>query len=107
LGTIKLLFNSGAFLPSSPSVAGPLFFANRNQFNLQIPWEVSVTDPSTLAPQIDGITHRAVSVSLAVFAPGIFTMDSSGKGQGAIVSVNSGQIAAPPGAISNLLTSPA
>ncbi len=85
----------------------PLFFAGGGQLNIQVPWELEGQAQAMLSPTIAGITYRAVIVNIAPYAPGIYTMDGTGRGQGAVVNVTNGQIAAPGGSIAGSRTSAA
>ena len=96
----------GAFLPNSLSAAAtqvplplslaglslafgstgaPLFYVSSGQVNLQVPWEVSGQAQASLTASLSGLTSAPETVSLAAFAPGIFTINSQGSGQGAIL----------------------
>jgi uncharacterized protein (TIGR03437 family) len=63
----------------------PLFFVFPTQINGMIPYEVSGSVDVTVVtgPGANGNTFK---VSLSPTAPGIFSADSSGKGQGAILN---------------------
>jgi len=64
----------------------PLFYANGGQVNAQIPFEL----PANTRPQLLLTTPAALAVpetiTLAANRPGIFTVNSSGTGQGAITN---------------------
>jgi uncharacterized protein (TIGR03437 family) len=66
------------------SLSAPLFYADVGQVNFQVPWEVTGTQ-SSLAPVLNGQAGAAQVVNLAAFAPGIFTRNGQGTGQGAIL----------------------
>ena len=77
------------------STLSPFFFASAYQNNVQIPWEAqpgSVTAMVTVAPN-----SASAKITVAQYAPGIFTTAQSGTGQGVIVEANGG-LAAPAGA---------
>jgi uncharacterized protein (TIGR03437 family) len=65
--------------------AAPLFFAMPSQVNLQIPWEAANQTQTSVTATVNGKASNTQVVALAPFAPGIFSMDSSGTGQGAVV----------------------
>src|SRR6185436_383352 len=69
-------------------LAAPLFFASANQINLQVPSGVTA---GTANIQVfrSGIAAPVATgtVSVADAAPGLFTVDSSGKGQ--VIALNS------------------
>jgi uncharacterized protein (TIGR03437 family) len=61
----------------------PLFYANLGQVNGQVPWELAGQTQTSLTATINGQTS-VQAVSLATYAPGIFTVNSEGTGQGSI-----------------------
>jgi len=63
----------------------PLIFASSGQVNFQIPWELEAAAPATLTASLYNQTSAAQSVALAKFAPAIFSANSQGTGQGAIL----------------------
>jgi len=95
----------GSFLVSAPATAAatplpaslgglslafgtapaPLFYASGGQVNLQIPWELTGSQAS-LTASFGGQTSAPQTLSLATYAPGIFTMNGQGTGPGAILT---------------------
>lgn len=73
----------------------PLFFVSPNQINLQVPWDAEPPVVVTL----DGVASNPSPVSIGSLAPGLFTLNATGWGQGAIVIADTGEIAAPAGSI--------
>ncbi len=73
----------------------PLFFAMPSQVNLQIPWEVAGQTQTTISATVNGVASNTQIVPLAAFAPGIFSLNQSGTGQGAIMIAPTAQLAAP------------
>ncbi len=67
------------------ATAAPLFYASASQVNLQIPWDVSTQSPAALTASLAGQTSAPQLVTLAPFAPGIFTTNGQGTGPGAIL----------------------
>ena len=63
----------------------PLIYAANGQVNFQVPWEVTGLSQASLTATLNGQTSTAQSVSLAALAPGIFSTNSQGFGQGAIL----------------------
>ncbi|HXE75680.1 MAG TPA: hypothetical protein VNN18_08600 [Candidatus Xenobia bacterium] len=89
LGEAQMVFNA-----DSPA---PLFFTSPNQVNIQIPWNLN---QASLTDNIEGLPSPLITVNLAPFAPGIYTTNSMGTGQGNIIIANTNPpaIAAPTGA---------
>jgi beta-glucosidase len=106
-GSIAAVF--GNFLLSSPSsasslplpthlselsmqfdgaLAAPLFYADGGQVNIQIPWELAGRSQAMLTVTVNGQTSPAQAVDLVAYAPGIFTANSQGSGQGAILDLS-------------------
>jgi uncharacterized protein (TIGR03437 family) len=67
----------------------PLFYVSGLQVNLQVPWELAGQTQTTLAATLNGRTSSPQTVSLAPFAPAIFSMNSQGTGQGAVLDTSS------------------
>lgn len=84
--------------PLPPSISGlsiqfastlaPLFFVASGQVNVQVPWELSGQSVTTLTATLNGQTSTAQTVGLAAFAPAIFTTNTEGSGQGAILDTS-------------------
>jgi uncharacterized protein (TIGR03437 family) len=75
LGGVQALFDG---------VAAPLISAQSGQVTAVVPYEVSGNPSTQLQISYQGQISSAVAVPVAVAAPGIFTADSSGSGQGMI-----------------------
>ncbi len=73
----------------------PLYFVSPGQVNVQIPWEMAGSTLTTINATVGGVVSNGQAVSIAAFAPGIFTMNGSGTGQGAILVAPTSQVAAP------------
>jgi uncharacterized protein (TIGR03437 family) len=85
---------------SSFEIAGrdvPLVFVSPGQVNLQIPWELAGAQQASIAATVSGQDSSPQTVSLAAFAPGIFTLDEQGTGQGAILIAPTAVLAGPQG----------
>jgi uncharacterized protein (TIGR03437 family) len=72
----------------SPGVPVPLFYASGGQVNLQVPWELAGQAQTPLTVSMSSQTSAPQVVNLAPFAPGIFSMNSQGTGQGAILDTS-------------------
>jgi uncharacterized protein (TIGR03437 family) len=77
---------SGLSLQFGNGLLAPLFFANVGQVNFQVPWELAGQSQTTLAASLSSQTSTAQTVSLAPFAPAIFSTNAQGAGQGAILN---------------------
>jgi uncharacterized protein (TIGR03437 family) len=77
----KLAFKFGDGFPV------PLFFVSPSQVNVQVPWELTGQTQASLSAVIGGLASAGQIVKLAPFAPGIFSINGRGDGQGAIVDV--------------------
>jgi uncharacterized protein (TIGR03437 family) len=75
--------------------AAPLYFAMSSQVNLQVPWELAGQNQTSIAATVNGVASNTQILPLAAFAPGIFTTNSTGAGQGAILIAPTAQLAAP------------
>jgi uncharacterized protein (TIGR03437 family) len=92
--------SSGGGVGAAFAVAPPIFFASPGQINIQVPWELTRNE-ARLGSVVSGQASNFLTVPLTTFSPGIFTMDGTGSGQGAIVIVGAGgAVAAPAGAFS-------
>jgi uncharacterized protein (TIGR03437 family) len=80
-------------------VAAPLFYVSPTQINFQVPWELAGQSQVSVSVTTGTTSSPPVSLSLPAFSPGIFTMNSSGAGQGAVVIAGTSSIAAPEGAL--------
>ena len=75
----------------------PIFFASPGQLNIQIPWDLRSGAQASLTVRIGPRISEPVSVPVAGFSPGLFTTESTGAGQGAILISGTGLLAAPAG----------
>lgn len=66
------------------SVAAPLYFVGPNQINLLVPYATTGTK-ATIVLTNNGMTSNSVDVPLAATAPGVFSLDQSGTGPGAVL----------------------
>ena len=85
---------------SSFQVAGrsmPLVFASPGQVNLQIPWELAGLQQASVAATVVSQVSNLQTMSLAPFAPAIFTLGQQGTGQGAVLIAPTAVLAGPQG----------
>ncbi len=67
----------------------PIFYISGSQIGIQIPWELSGKSQTTVTVTVDGQASDPQPVDLIAFAPGIFTANGPGTGQGFIVDGSS------------------
>jgi uncharacterized protein (TIGR03437 family) len=77
-------------------VEAPLFFSSEGQMNVQIPWEAGGLDEAELQVRVGPVLSEPVIVPLAMYGPGLFTLDSSGAGQAAALIAGPEVVAAAP-----------
>ncbi len=76
---------SGLSMQFGSGTKVPLIYAANGQVNFQVPWELTGLSQASLTATLNGQTSTAQNVSLAAFAPGIFSTNAQGFGQGAIL----------------------
>ena len=77
----------------------PLFFISPGQANIYVPRELEGLTSALLTPIRGGVEGPASEVELTPFAPGVFTLDQSGRGQGAVLIAGTGLTASPAGSV--------
>lgn len=70
------------------STLAPLFYVSDEQVNIQVPWELAGQTRVSLAATLSGQAGAPQIAILAPIAPGIFTTNSEGLGQGAILDAS-------------------
>jgi uncharacterized protein (TIGR03437 family) len=73
----------------------PLLHTFPLQVDAQVPWELAGQTQAQLAIVTDDLNGNTVTVPLAPFSPGLYSMNGSGKGQGAILINGATNLAAP------------
>jgi uncharacterized protein (TIGR03437 family) len=72
----------------------PLYYVSAAQVNLQVPWEMlpdiagQLNWSYTISAMLNGEISPAQTITVAQFAPMVFTMNSRGTGPGAILDSN-------------------
>ena len=88
---------------SFDGVAAPLIYADAGQVSAVVPYEVAGNSTTKVQLSYLGLVSNPLTVQVAGAAPGIFTVNSSGSGLGAILnqdySVNSASNGAAPGSV--------
>ena len=67
-------------------IPAPLLYTTGNQISAIVPYEVSGHPQTSLQVEYQGIQSAPSVLPLAASMPGIFTLDVSGSGQGAVVN---------------------
>ena len=80
LGGVSLQFGSG--------LSAPLFVVSASQVNFQVPWELAGQSQASLSAMVEGQISGTQTMTLTPFAPGIFSMNGLGTGQGAILDTS-------------------
>jgi uncharacterized protein (TIGR03437 family) len=93
---------NGSTLRFNGTVAAPQYYQGPGQMNIQVPWELAGEAQATLRAEAAGETSEAIAVSLAAYAPGLFSKGEGGAGQGAILISGTGLLAATEGAIAGV-----
>jgi uncharacterized protein (TIGR03437 family) len=70
------------------TIAAPLIYVSATQVNLIVPYEMAGRFQTTMTITRGGVTSNAVQLRVTDTAPGIFTANASGQGQGAILNQN-------------------
>jgi uncharacterized protein (TIGR03437 family) len=75
----------GLSLQLSGGQLAPLFYASGGEVNFQVPWELAGATQMSVSALLNNQPGASQTVSIAPFAPGIFSLNSQGTGQGAIL----------------------
>ena len=81
------------------TLAAPLFMTSCSQANVQIPWEEAGQTQVPVTATVGGLVSAQQPATIAPFAPGIFSMNMSGSGQGAVEIAPTTLLAAPAGTL--------
>jgi len=69
-------------------IAAPLIYVSATQVNLIVPYEMAGRFQTSMSITRGGVTSNAIILRVTDTAPGIFTANASGQGQGAILNQN-------------------
>ena len=84
--TVTVLGGTSVLFDGTPA---PILYASPNQINAIVPYAVSGKATTQLNVTLQGQTIATASEAVASAAPAIFTIDSTGSGQGAILNQDS------------------
>jgi uncharacterized protein (TIGR03437 family) len=73
-------------------VPAPLLYASSGQVNAVVPYSVAGKSTTQLQVEYLGVLSDPVTLQVAATAPGVFSMNSSGQGQGAILNARDGSV---------------
>ena len=69
-------------------IAAPMIYSSEKQVAAIVPYGVAGKSSTQIAVEVGGVKGAAVGVPVVSSLPGIFTIDSSGKGQAAVLNEN-------------------
>ena len=91
--TGRVATNLGGTEISFDGTPAPLLYANPTQVNAIVPYEIAGKSTTTVSLSWNGMATASMAVPVAAAAPAVFTLNSSGQGQAAVLnsdnSVNS------------------
>jgi len=82
-----------------PIFGAPILSTSTSQVNMQIPWELAGQTQASATATVGTVLSNLQTVNIAPFAPGIFTLNQQGTGQGAILINGTSEVAAPQGTV--------
>jgi uncharacterized protein (TIGR03437 family) len=68
--------------------AAPMIYASASQVSCVVPYELALFTSATVLVKYQGQSSNGVLLNMATTAPGLFTLNSSGTGPGAILNSN-------------------
>lgn len=79
LGGVRVFFDN---------IPAPILFARQDQINVVAPYEINGRLTTRIVIEYRGVRSDPLEIRVEPTAPGIFTTDSTGRGQGAILNQN-------------------
>lgn len=76
----------------------PLLYVSPTQINAQVPWELAGQAQASLAISVSGVPGQTVTVPVAGYSPGIFTLDTAAHGAvliaapGVVIAASTGSL---------------
>jgi uncharacterized protein (TIGR03437 family) len=71
--------NLGGLSIQFGATPAPLYYVSGSQVNFQVPWELAGSSTASLTVTAGGQTSDPQTVSIAPYAPGIFSMKAQGR----------------------------
>ena len=106
--TLPLPFTLGTTSVSLSGIPAALFYVSSTQVNFQVPWQPCCADLTwQVRVTVNNVTTDSFPLTVSGFGPAIFSVDSSGAGQGAVLINNTATFAAPTGSIAGASSRPA
>jgi uncharacterized protein (TIGR03437 family) len=65
-------------------VAAPIYYVSASQSAVVVPYEVAGKSSIQLVAETNGVRSAAVTIPVLAAIPGLFSLDSSGRGQGVV-----------------------
>jgi uncharacterized protein (TIGR03437 family) len=103
----KLLTALGGASVRFNGIAAPIIYSFSGQLGVQIPFQLEGEASASVEVTVDGHTSEPRTIFVDSAAPGIFTLNQAGTGQGTVLIANSGILAAPAGSIAGPSSRPA
>jgi uncharacterized protein (TIGR03437 family) len=100
-GTPPLPNTLGGITVEINTIPAPLFYVSPTQINFQAPWDLEGHSSATLTVINGTLKSAPLPVNVAAAAPSLFSIDASGRGQGAILIAGPEVLAAPDGKFSS------
>jgi uncharacterized protein (TIGR03437 family) len=103
----KLVTELGGASATINGIPAPVFYSFLGQVGVQIPFELAGESSATVVATVNGQASEPRMIFLEPEAPGIFTLNQAGTGQGAILFSNTDILVAPEGSIPERTSRPA
>ncbi|MBI3933560.1 MAG: hypothetical protein HY316_02640 [Acidobacteria bacterium] len=103
----KLLTTLGGASVKINDFDAPIFYSFSGQLGVQIPFELEGQNSASVIVTVAGQNSEPRTIFLDSTAPGIFTLNQAGTGQGAVLIANSDILVAPAGSIPGRTSRPA
>jgi uncharacterized protein (TIGR03437 family) len=103
----KLVTELGGTSATVNGIPAPVFYSFLGQVGVQIPFELAGETSATVVVTVNGQASEPRTIFLESEAPGIFTLNQEGRGQGAVLFSNTDIIVAPAESVPGRTSRPA